>query len=196
MTSYAAEDRDYLEKLIRGIRVVMMTTVCPNGTLRSRPMIVQNTPFDGTLWFFTSADPSDAGTGKDCDEGQINISYISAEENRYISISGLASLVFERQKIEELWNSSVEPWFPQGLADPRLALLQVTAEKWEYWDSQAGLMVQYDGQLKSPSPEPVQEDKGQLKGDLNSRWVSQDVGTKTERIEAMKDAGLEPNKTA
>ncbi len=194
MTSYAAEDRDYLEKLIRGIRIVMMTTVCPNGTLRSRPMIVQNTPFDGTLWFFTSADPSEAGKGRD--EGQINISYISAEENRYISISGLASLVFERQKIEELWNSSVEPWFPQGLTDPRLALLQVKAEKWEYWDSQAGLMVQYDGQLKSPSHEAAPEDKEQLKGDLNSRWVTQDVGTKKERIEARQDAGVERNKTA
>jgi len=194
MMTYAAEDIEYLSKLIRGIRVVMLTTVCEDGTLRSRPMMTQNSPFDGTLWFFASADPSEAGHGRD--EGQININYISAEENRYVSISGVATLVFDRQKIEELWNPSVEPWFPEGLADPKLALLRVETEKWEYWDSQAGSMVQYDGLLKPPPEDFVDEYRDQLKGDLNSRWVSQDVGTKKERVEAMNDAGLEPNKTA
>ncbi|MEJ7595468.1 MAG: pyridoxamine 5'-phosphate oxidase family protein [Planctomycetaceae bacterium] len=49
-------DIDHLENLIRGIRIAMMTTVCKDGSLCSRPMATQEPHFDGGLWFFTKAD--------------------------------------------------------------------------------------------------------------------------------------------
>ncbi len=42
-----------LASMIRAIKVAMLTTVNPDGSLRSRPMATQEAPFDGTLWFFT-----------------------------------------------------------------------------------------------------------------------------------------------
>ena len=44
-----------LVEMIQGIRVAMLTTAMPDGTLRSRPMATQQTEFDGDLWFFTEA---------------------------------------------------------------------------------------------------------------------------------------------
>ena len=180
---YAAEDIAFLAELIRGIRIVMMTTVCKDGSLRSRPMVSQDAEFDGTLWFFTSADSAKIGAGED--EGQINVSYAKPEERRYVSISGRAVLVRDRQKIDELWNSGVEPWFPKGINDPKLTLLRVDAEKWEYWDVQTGTMLQFDGRLKAPPAEFVHEHHDHERLDLSGVWVSQDVGTTNTRNETV-----------
>ena len=53
----------------------------------------------------------------------------------YVSISGKAQLVRDRNKIEELWKPEFKMWFPEGKDDPQIALLRVSLEKAEYWDS-------------------------------------------------------------
>ena len=52
----AENDVKKLAELIKGIKVAMLTTVCADGSLRSRPMVTQDKEFDGTLWFFTPAE--------------------------------------------------------------------------------------------------------------------------------------------
>lgn len=55
----------------------------------------------------------------------------------YVSVSGHARLLRDREKMQELWTRWVEPWFPNGLDDPDLALLEVTVDDAEYWDAPA-----------------------------------------------------------
>ena len=43
-----------LADLIDGIRIGMLTTVEPDGSLRSRPLATLQMDSDGRLWFFTS----------------------------------------------------------------------------------------------------------------------------------------------
>ena len=136
-----------LSRLIRGIRTAMLTTVCADGTLHSRPMATQNAEFDGALWFYTSIDTPKVGEVQDvC---QVNVSYADQTEQRYVSISGRAHLVLDREKIIEIWNPSYEAWFHQGLHDPNLALLCVDADKAEYWDSRSNTMMQIVGFSKN-----------------------------------------------
>lgn len=45
-----------LNEMLDGIGVAMLTTVEPDGSLRSRPMAAQQFSTDGTLWFFTHAE--------------------------------------------------------------------------------------------------------------------------------------------
>jgi hypothetical protein len=40
-------------------------------------------------------------------------------------------------------------WFPDGLDDPDLALLKVTVEQAEYWDSSSSMMVHLAGFVKA-----------------------------------------------
>ena len=40
-----------------------------------------------------------------------------------------------------LWDARLAAWFPEGLADPRLALLRVDLDHGEYWDEHASRMV-------------------------------------------------------
>src|SRR5688500_1055602 len=43
-----------LRKLMRDIRIAMLTTVSRDGGLRSRPMMTSEVEFDGNLWFIAS----------------------------------------------------------------------------------------------------------------------------------------------
>lgn len=136
-----------LREMIKDIRFAMMTTAEDDGTLRSRPMATQQVEFDGDLWFFTNANAPKV------DEVQhnqhVNLSYAEPNDQKYVSVSGKAQLVRDRQKIEELWNPLFKAWFPQGLDDPDLALLKVSLDKAEYWDSPSSKVVRLVGFLKA-----------------------------------------------
>ena len=132
-----------LGQMIEGFNVAMLTTVAEDGSLHSRPMATQYANFDGTLWFFTHAHAHKAGDVARYQK--VNISYIDPDKERYISISGQAELVRDREKIQAIWNPTYKTWFPQGLQDPDLALLKISLEQAEYWDSQADTMAQIIG---------------------------------------------------
>jgi general stress protein 26 len=141
------ENISKIAKLIEGIEFAMLTTIDEDGTLRSRPMATQQAEFDGEIWFFTYANSHKVHEVEQYN--QVNLSYADPDDNRYVSISGTASLVRDRQKMEELWNPVLKAWFPNGLDEPGIALLKVTATKAEYWDSPSSSIVQLIGFTKA-----------------------------------------------
>jgi general stress protein 26 len=133
--------------LIKGIRLAMLTTVGPDGHLRSRPMDTQDAEFDGDLWFFTEANaPKVADIASN---SKVNVSYANPEKQRYVSVQGHAMLVRDRAKIKELWSPEHKIWFPGGPDDPNLALIKVKAEEVEYWDSASNPVGQVIGFVKA-----------------------------------------------
>ena len=142
------EDLEKLGELIRDIRVAMLTTVeRPDGHLRSRPMYVQETEFDGDLWFFSRESSPKMDQVKK--EHEVNVAFSEPEDDRYVSISGTASVVTDRTKIEALWSEPLRAWFPDGLDDPELALLKVHARQAEYWETASGTMKVLFGYAKA-----------------------------------------------
>ena len=140
-------DLKKLRKLIKGARVAMLTTVAPDGTLRSRPMATLKAPFEGDVWFFTRA--SAPKTGEIRDNDRVNVSFSDGDENRYLSISGTASLVRDTARIETLWSGRLKTWFPDGKKDPDLALLRVKVDRADYWDKKTSQMVHLAGIVRS-----------------------------------------------
>jgi general stress protein 26 len=136
-----------LAKLIRGIRVAMLTTVEADGSLRSRPMQTQEAEFDGTLWFFTWVDT--AKVHEIQRERHVNLAYANASDDVYVSVSGVARLVRDEAKARELWSPVHKAWFPKGLDDPNLGLVRVDVSKAEYWDTPSGKLVQLIGFAKA-----------------------------------------------
>jgi general stress protein 26 len=136
-----------LGQLIRGIRVAMLATVEPDGKVRSRPMLTQETEFDGTLWFFTSASSHKMAEVEGHHE--VNLSYADPSKERYVSVSGRAEVVRDRSKVKELWRPLLKAWFPEGPEDPDVVLLKVQAEQAEYWDAPSSRMVQLAGLIKA-----------------------------------------------
>jgi general stress protein 26 len=91
--------------MIRGIKVSMLTTMGPDRSLRSRPMASQEADFDGTLWFFTQA--SSQTTSEIRQHPQVNASFVSTEEHHYVSLTGHATVVQDREKMQELWSPAL-----------------------------------------------------------------------------------------
>lgn len=115
----------------------MLTTVNKSdGSLHSRPMATQDIEFDGDLWFFTQS-PSQKVNEIKKDEA-VNVSY--ASEPRYVSVSGKAEILDDKDKMKELWGPIYKVWFPEGLDDPTLRLLKVSVQKVEYWDTPGGFV--------------------------------------------------------
>jgi len=132
--------------LIKDVQVAMLTTI-DWGVLRSRPMQTQEAEFEGDLWFFTSSDTHK--TDEIEKDRRVNVSYASPADNSYVSVSGMAEIVKDRAKIEELWNPIYKAWFPEGLDDPNLVLLKVSVEQAEYWDATSSTIVQIVGFVKA-----------------------------------------------
>jgi len=140
------ESIEKVNDLIKDVQIAMLTTI-DGGTLRSRPMQTQEAEFDGDLWFFTSTDTHK--TDEIEKDNRVNVAYASPSDNTYISVSGTASLVNDKVKIEELWNPILKAWFPKGLDDPTLILLKISVEQAEYWDSASSTVVQVVGLVKA-----------------------------------------------
>jgi len=135
-----------IRKLTEDIDFCMLTTI-DAGHMRSRPMSTQQTEFDGDIWFFTSDDTHKMD--EIARDNRVCAAYAKPDSDTYVSISGRAEVVKDRAKMEELWNPVLKAWFPDGLEDPHLCLLKVTAEQAEYWDSPSGKLVQLFGFVKA-----------------------------------------------
>ena len=136
----AQYDVQRFRDLIRDIPFAMFTTVTAGGSLRSRPMVAIGEAFDGSLWFFSRAtSPVSLEIGGN---GHVNVTYVSAAEDRFVSVSGSAAMVRDGARSRQMWNASFASWFPGGPDDAELVLIKVSLTKVEYWDRKAGRMHQ------------------------------------------------------
>ncbi|CAF0922230.1 unnamed protein product [Adineta ricciae] len=131
-----------LFELIKDIRYAMITTVESDNSLRSRPMASrQADKWDGALWFFTKKSSPKVEEAKQ-NYDQVNVSYSDPNKMSFVSVSGEAEFIDDKAKMKELWSAYLKVFFPQGLEDPDLTLMKVTAKYGEYWDSPSNKMVQ------------------------------------------------------
>jgi general stress protein 26 len=126
--------------LIHDIPFAMFTSVTGDGSLRSRPMVATGDAFDGSLWFFSrAASPVAQEIGGN---SHVNVTYVSAPEDRFVSVSGDAAMVRDVARTRQMWNPSFAAWFPGGAEDADLSLIKISLTKVEYWDRKAGRMHQ------------------------------------------------------
>ncbi|HEX8506025.1 MAG TPA: pyridoxamine 5'-phosphate oxidase family protein [Hymenobacter sp.] len=134
-----SHDVSKLVEKIKDIKIAMMTTIENGNELHSRPMYTTEPEEDGTLWFFTEQDSQKVGEVQQ--DRHINLGYSDPSANTYVAITGTAQVVTDRAKIKELWNESLRGWFPKGSDDPNVALLKVTIDKGEFWDTPSSTLL-------------------------------------------------------
>lgn len=153
-----SEVLDTLKRHLHGMRFAMLTTLSQDGRLHSRPMTTQELSEDGKLWFFTSLDSEKVIEAQN--KPWVNLAYTNEGSSLYVSVSGQAQLVKDREKIKELWNPMVAAYFPNGVDDPQLALLSVDVDQAEVWDSPSAAPVRLFNMLKAIVTGKV-DDQGQ-----------------------------------
>jgi general stress protein 26 len=119
------------------IEIAMMTTRRPDGHLRSRAMANQKRAAGADLWFVTME-----GTDKVrelTNDPHVNLSYFRESSMEWISVSGIATISHDREKIRELYATDWQAWFNNegdprhGTADdPRIVLIGVTVHAAEF----------------------------------------------------------------
>ena len=70
------------------------------------------------------------------------MSYADPGDDSYVSLSGHAVVTDDQAKKEALWSPVARAWFPAGVNDADLALLEVRIHHAEYWDVKESKMVQ------------------------------------------------------
>lgn len=128
-----SHDVSKLVDKIKDIKIAMMTTIEHGNELHSRPMYTSEPEENGTLWFFTEQDSQKVEELHQ--DRHVNLGYSKLSDNLYVAISGTAQVVTDRAKIKELWSEGLRGWFPKGSDDPNIALLRVTIDRGEFWDS-------------------------------------------------------------
>ncbi|HEX2167959.1 MAG TPA: pyridoxamine 5'-phosphate oxidase family protein [Longimicrobiales bacterium] len=133
-----AENRtiEELYELIDDIEIAMLTTRRPDGRLVSRPMATQERAAGADLWFVTSTDTEKLD--ELATDPNINLAYYDNKSREYVSVSGTARTVGDREKIRELYKPDWKAWFPGDGAnsgtpdDPRIVLIAVDAKSVVY----------------------------------------------------------------
>ncbi len=134
------EGVDRLRALLGGTRVAMFTTADETGALRSRPMVVQEITDEGEAWLV--ADEGSAKVHAVRREWHVNLAWVRPVRGRWLSATGRATVVQDREKLRTLWDPTLEAWFPNGADDPRLCLLRVRLDEAMTWDAPLGNLMQ------------------------------------------------------
>jgi len=98
----------------------------------ARPMAIAHVEPNCDVWFFTGRSSPKVHEIRDDDRVLV---VCQDEHSRYVTLSGRAELIAEREKARQLWSDSYKAWFPGGVDDPELLLIRVHAEEAEYFDT-------------------------------------------------------------
>ncbi len=125
--------KEKLYDLIDDMETAMFTTRRADGHLVSRPMATQKRAAGADLWFVT--DRASEKLIEIGDDPQVNLAYYKDRTREWVSVSGRARIVDDREKIRELYQPDWRAWFgaeggeKDGTPDdPRMVLIGVDIE--------------------------------------------------------------------
>ena len=126
-------DQNRVWDLVDSIKFAMLVTHDGNGDeLRARPMHAHGKREEDTIYFLT-----DRRHHKD-EEIQINdnvcLAFADTGAQRYLSISGTATVVDDRARVHDLWEPSNKAFWDDE-NDPNIRVLRVRPAMAEFWDS-------------------------------------------------------------
>jgi general stress protein 26 len=136
-----AKKIEELYSLVEGIDIAMLTT------LVSRPMATQARRPRVDFWFVTSTETHKIDEIQA--QPEVNLAYYNNKSREWVSVSGTARIVTDRDMIRTLYKPDWKAWFGDeggdrngGPNDPRLALIEVEAHEATYLKSNEPRAVQ------------------------------------------------------
>ncbi|QRY70658.1 pyridoxamine 5'-phosphate oxidase family protein (plasmid) [Ensifer sp. PDNC004] len=132
------EDDGEVWDLVEKIGFCMLTTQS-GGELKARPMSAHIERVENALYFLT-----DIKGHKDDEVAQhpnVCLAFADTKKQKYVSISGVAEVQNDREKIRDLWSTPAKAWWDSP-DDPSIRILKVTPRSAEYWDS-PGTVISY-----------------------------------------------------
>ena len=108
------------------------------GTPRARPMLASVDRKQRALYFFTRAE--DHKVEEVSEDQRACVTFVDSTEKIYISVSGRAAILEDRDKAREHWSFASIAWFDDGVDDEDLRLLKISVEQAEKWEADTSLL--------------------------------------------------------
>ncbi|MEO8336715.1 MAG: pyridoxamine 5'-phosphate oxidase family protein [bacterium] len=142
-----AKKIEELYSLVEGIDITMLTSRNFDGTLVSRPMSTQEKRAHVDFWFVTSTETHKVD--EIAAQPEVNLAYYNNKSREWVSVSGTARIVTDRDLIRTLYKPDWKAWFGDeggdrngGPNDPRLVLIEVEAHEATFLKSNQPRAVQ------------------------------------------------------
>lgn len=138
MSNDTVRDVDKVWDLMEKIGFTMLVTR-DGDRLRSRPMSAYVERDENTIYFLT-----DARRHKDeeiAHHPEVNLSFAHPGDQKYVSLTGTATVSNDRAKIKELFSTPAKAWWDSA-DDPNIRVLKISPDDAEFWDS-PGSIVSY-----------------------------------------------------
>ena len=135
------KDQEAIKKfkeLAEEVSICMFTIMDDDCNLSSRPMFTSSVDEEGNVWFFTNE--FSEKISELSRDNLVHLIYSHPVKNIYVDVKGTCSVIIDKTKMQELWSSRLEAWFPEGLDDPRLCLVKVSTETAHFWNHSSSKM--------------------------------------------------------
>ncbi len=106
-----------------------------------RPMSVLQVDGEGNLWFMSSND-----SDKNAEIAQdpfVHLLFQESKHSGFLNVYGMAETLYDKAKIDELWEPIIKVWFTEGKDDPRISLIKVSPTQGYYWDNVHGKAISF-----------------------------------------------------
>ncbi|WP_201554774.1 pyridoxamine 5'-phosphate oxidase family protein [Psychrobacter sp. 72-O-c] len=126
------EQMDKIQALVKDVKYTMLTTRTSEDHLHSCPMNTTETSIGAKEIWFIGHKPSETVENIK-KHPQVNLAYTTQDDKDYLSITGKAELVEDKEKLDELWSTIYNAYFEHGKEDPEVQLIKVVPHGAEYW---------------------------------------------------------------
>ncbi|MBX3429860.1 MAG: pyridoxamine 5'-phosphate oxidase family protein [Hyphomonadaceae bacterium] len=134
-----SKDVDRVWKLMEKIGVCMMASK-DGDKIRSRPMGARPNKAHNVIYFLT-----DVRGHKDEEihgDHHVCLSFAEPAEGKFLTISGEARVLNDRELIRELWDTAAEAWW-SGPNDPVVRAIRVTPHEAQFWEGPHGIVATF-----------------------------------------------------
>jgi general stress protein 26 len=127
-----------LQTLIEGSNTCMFATNLTEAPFHVSPMRVQETDYEGRLWFFSEADST--RNAQITADPRVQLIFTNTPEMEFLTVYGTATISTDKDLIDRLWNGIVEAWF-DGKGDPNISIICVQPSAAHSWDTEDGKLI-------------------------------------------------------
>ncbi|WBL22982.1 pyridoxamine 5'-phosphate oxidase family protein [Zunongwangia sp. HRR-M8] len=133
-----SEARKKMKSMVEDIKTAMMITNIGSKPVDAIPMTTKRVDTEGNIWFLSGMNSDHNGNiAKDSD---VQLLYSDPKDYEFISIYGQASIVTEKDILEDLYSKVDDTWF-KGEDDPNLSALKIDPKEAYFWDTKSNKYV-------------------------------------------------------
>jgi general stress protein 26 len=136
------EAQDKLKELVEKAENCFFCSGIKTGLpFSTRPMSEQLVDDKGQIWFISRKDSEK--NSEIAQDPFVQLLFQGNKHSGFISIYGIAEIIDDQQKIDELWQPMFKVWFEKGKNDPMISLIRVDPTQGYYWDTKHGKTVAF-----------------------------------------------------